>query len=87
MTYFTVFNLDALVWLGWTTYSGFRAKRIEQMTMAKDEKWQNHAQGYKRFVPDRGRTKLSEWYVLLYALLHLFKRPSGSEDVEKDGEE
>ena len=85
MTYFTVLNLDALVWLGWTTYSGFRAKRIEQMTMAKDEKWQNRAQGYERFVPDRGRTKLSEWFVLLYALLHPFM--SGSEGVEKNGEE
>ena len=87
VTYFTVFNLDALVSLGWTTYSGFRAKRIEQMMTAEDKKWRNRAQGYKRFVPDRGRTKLSEWYILLYALLHPFGRSGESEDIEKDGEE
>lgn len=87
MTYFTVFNLDALVSLGWTTYSGFRAKRIEQMAAAEDEKWRNRAQGYKRFVPDRGRTKLSEWFILLHALLHPFGRPGESEGIEKNGEE
>ena len=76
-----------MVSLGWTTYSGFRAKRIEQMMTAEVEKWRNRAQGYKLFVPDRGRTKLSEWYILLYALLHPFRRPSESEDIEKDGEE
>ena len=68
-------------------YSGFRVKRIEQTTTAEDEKWRNRAQGYKRFVPDRGRTKLSEWYILLYALLHPFGRPGESEDIENDGEE
>lgn len=56
------------------------------MMMAEDEKWRNRAQGYKRFVPDRGRTKLSEWYILLYALLHPFGRPGGFEDIQKDGE-
>ena len=57
------------------------------MTTAEDEKWRNRAQGYKRFVPDRGRTKLSEWQILLYALLHPFERPGESEDIQKDGEE
>ena len=84
MTYFTIFDSDALVSLGWTTYSGFRAKRIEQMAAVEDDKWRNGAQGYKRFVPDRGRTKLSEWYILLYALLHPFGRPGESEGIEKN---
>ena len=55
--------------------------------MAKDKKWQTRAQGYNSFQPDRGRTKLSEWYILLYTLLHPFGRPGKSEDIEKDGEE
>lgn len=41
--------------------------------MAKDEKWRNRAPGYKRFVPDRGRTKLSEWY---YCSMSCFIRSS-----------
>ena len=54
--------------------------------MAKDEKWQKQATGYKSFLSDRGKTKLSEWYILLYALLQLFGRSEKPEQTENDSE-
>ena len=57
------------------------------MAMAKDEEWQKQAKGYKSFLSDRGKTKLSEWYILLYALLHLFGRSEKPEQTENDSEE
>ncbi|KAG8530501.1 uncharacterized protein KY384_005004 [Bacidia gigantensis] len=84
-TYFVVFNLDGLISLGWTAYSGFRGNRIEQMST--DEGWQKRAQSYRSFQPDKGKTKDSEWYILLYALLHPFRRSRGLEDSAQDDEE
>jgi hypothetical protein len=81
-TYFIVFNLDALASLGWTTYSGFRQKRIGQME--DDDKWQERARGYNRFEPDRGNNKPSEWYILLYCLLHPFGYQYSGEEGEVD---
>jgi hypothetical protein len=86
-TYFIVFNLDALVSLGWTTYSGFRRERILQMTKNEtSESWKARGQGYNRFEPDRGNSKLSKWYILLYWLLNPFQRSiEPEEDEDKDG--
>jgi hypothetical protein len=87
VTYFIVFNLDALVSFGWTTYSGFRQRCIEQM--AEDgthSKWQKRARDYSRFEPDRGRIKPSEWYILVYCLLHPFRRSLERKETENEGE-
>ncbi|KAL9613084.1 MAG: hypothetical protein Q9167_002341 [Letrouitia subvulpina] len=85
VTYFVVFNLDGLISLGWTAYSGFREKRIQQMST--DKGWQKCAQSYRNFQPDQGRTKPSEWYILLHALLYPFRRSEGPEETEENGEE
>jgi len=55
--------------------------------MAQDQEhdtWQERARGFNRFQPDRGRTKPSEWYVVLYWLGHLC---SGSRQTEEGREE
>lgn len=48
------------------------------MTNERDEsKWRDLGRRFKRFDPDRGSTKPSDWYILLYWLLYpfgLFKR-------------
>lgn len=80
-TYFTVFNLNALASLGWTTYSGFRKKRIGQM-MKDNYKWQERAKGFNSFEPGRGSNKPSEWYILLYCLLHLLGYEYSEDEVE-----
>lgn len=87
VTYCVVFNLDALISLGWTAYSGFRAKCIEHMMMSTDGKWRRRARSYRNFQSDHERTKISEWHIMLYALFHPFGRSGGSEETEEDGEE
>lgn len=74
MTYFIVFNLDSLVFLAAKMYSGVCQACIEQMLtdskeFPKGDPWQNRAQGFNQFEPDRGRTKPSEWYILWFFLM------------------
>ena len=85
-----VFNLNALVAFGWTTYNGVRRKCIQKMT--EHEIWEKLGRRFNRFEPDRGNDKPSEWYIVLYCILHLFamlKRSNipattSEEDSKKD---
>jgi len=88
-----VFNLDSIAIFGWKMYAGFRKACIKQMltdskAFPQGDTWQNRAQGFNRFEPDRGRTKPSEWYILLFFLMYLFGRrlkPGRIEDTGDDG--
>jgi len=71
VTYMVVFNLNALAAFGWATYRGFRRKCIQNMT--QQEKWEKLGVRFNRFEPDRGSDKPSEWYILLYCIVHPFR--------------
>jgi hypothetical protein len=89
-----VFNLNALVSFGWATYSGLREHSIQQMKQnySAKQKWGKLGRRFKRFEPKRGSSKPSDWYILLYCVLHpleLFKKPTtpdiaSEETSEKD---
>jgi hypothetical protein len=91
-----VFNLNALVSFGWATYSGLREHSIQQMKQnySAEQKWGKLGRGFKRFEPNHGSSKQSDWYILVYCLLHplaLFKRSTtpdiaSEETSEKNAE-
>lgn len=64
-----------------------RGMTTEQTTAEKNDKWKERGHRYNRFEPDRGNSKPSEWYILLYFLLHPFKRSPKFEDEDEDEEE
>jgi hypothetical protein len=94
VTYMIVFNLNSLVSFGWATYSGLRDHSIQQMKQnySAEQKWGKLGRDFKRFEPKHGNTKPSDWYILLYYILHplaLFKKSAPSaiaseETSEKD---
>ena len=68
VTYIIVFNLNKLVSFGWATYSGHRKRSIQRMTNeSTGSKWKDLGRRFRRFEPDRGSSKLSDWYILLIA--------------------
>lgn len=79
VTYMIVFNLNALVAFGWTTYDGIRKKCIQKMNgYPPKTNWKNLGHRFKRFEPDRGSDKPSEWYILKYCISHPFQLLEGS---------
>ncbi|KAH9213465.1 hypothetical protein DL95DRAFT_234039, partial [Leptodontidium sp. 2 PMI_412] len=67
VTYIVAFNLNTLAAFGWATYDRLRKKCIQKMTDdSKDDTWRTRGRLFKRFEPDRGSDKPSEWYILLY---------------------
>jgi hypothetical protein len=96
VTYMIVFNLNTLVSLGWATYSGLREHSIQQMKQNyfAEQNWGKLGRRFKRFEPKHGSSKPSDWYILLYCLLHpleLFKRSTipdiASDDSDQTSEE
>jgi hypothetical protein len=71
LTYMVVFNLNALAAFGWATYEGVRRKCIQKMI--QQEKWKELGIHFKRFEPDRGSDKPSEWYILIYCFVYPFR--------------
>jgi hypothetical protein len=87
-----VFNLVALVSLGWESYARFRKIQIRQMRkdtkyFPADDIWQRRAKAYNSFQPDRGSTRPSEWYILLYSLRRIFGQSLKPETLRDDGSE
>jgi hypothetical protein len=87
-----VFNLNALVSFGWATYSGLREHSIQQMKQnySAEQNWGNIGRRFKRFEPKHGSSKPSDWYILLYCVLHpleLFKKPTSPDIASEDTSE
>ncbi|KAE9371039.1 hypothetical protein N431DRAFT_341691, partial [Stipitochalara longipes BDJ] len=92
ITYMIVFNLNTVVSLSWATYSRLREHGIQQMRYDSTEQtWRYIGRRFKRFEPNQESTKPSDWYILLYCLLHplaLFKRSANSDSAsEKTSED
>jgi hypothetical protein len=83
-----VFNLDTLVAFGWATYNALRRKCIQKMTEnSRNETWKTRGRRFKRFEPDRGSDKPSEWFILLFCFLHpfaLLKKSKTSAATQKE---
>ena len=74
-TYLIVFNLDHLVQSGRSKYKAVQVKIIKQIKDKLDgDIWKQRAKNFERFEPDRRDVKPSEWYILLAAVLLLYKR-------------
>ena len=52
-----------------------------------DDIWQRRAKAYNSFQPDRGSTRPSEWYILLYSLRRVFGWSLKPEITRDDGSE
>jgi hypothetical protein len=86
-----VFNLNTVVSFGWATYSGLREHSIQQMrNESTGQTWGKLGRRFKRFEPRQGNTKPSDWYILLYCLLHplaLFKKSTSPDTASEESSE
>jgi len=91
VTYMIVFNLNTVASLGWAIYSGLREHSIRQMgNESTEQTWGKLGQRFKRFEPNQGSTKPSDWYILLYCVLHplaTFKRSTAPDNASEQTSE
>lgn len=72
-TYLVVCNLDRLVQSGGDAYKTIKARVISRMKEEQKGPWETRAARFDRFEPQRKDDKPTEGYILLAALMFLFR--------------
>jgi hypothetical protein len=88
-TYILVFNLNSLVKASQARYLSFKGNVVDQMINDPRASWMEMGMKFDRYKPRNmpKESKPSEWWVLLYQVLKVFRFIGISRNVEFRGDE